>query len=151
MSGNSPWDRWRYNREESAVSAQVKAGHELFQGKANCAQCHLGNNFTDGQFHNIGVGGTAATRTFKDEGRWAISRDLGEEGRGLQGRLIANHSPSASDCRAPTRAQLSISSIACSTLRCTASIGFRAKNARTSAALAGPQSDEIPATISGIP
>jgi len=81
MSGNSPWDRWRYNRDESAVSAQVKQGHELFQGKANCAQCHLGNNFTDGQFHNLGVGWTASTKTFKDEGRWAISKDLGEEGR----------------------------------------------------------------------
>jgi cytochrome c peroxidase len=81
MSGNSPWDRWRYNRDDSAVSAQVKLGHELFQGKANCGQCHLGNNFTDGQFHNLGVGWSAATKTFKDEGRWAISQDLGEEGR----------------------------------------------------------------------
>ena len=81
MSGNSPWDRWRYNRDESAVSAQVKLGHELFQGKANCAQCHLGNNFTDGQFHNLGVGWMPSTKTFKDEGRWAISKDLGEEGR----------------------------------------------------------------------
>ena len=32
MSGNSPWDRWRYNRDESAVSAKVKEGHELFNG-----------------------------------------------------------------------------------------------------------------------
>jgi cytochrome c peroxidase len=81
MSGNSPWDRWRYNRDESAVSAQVKQGHELFNGKASCAQCHLGNNFTDAQFHNLGVGWMEKTRTFKDEGRWAISKDLGEEGR----------------------------------------------------------------------
>ena len=81
MSGNSPWDRWRYNRDDSAVSAQVKQGHELFQGKANCAQCHLSNNFTDGQFHNLGVGWMKATKTFKDEGRWAISKDLGDIGR----------------------------------------------------------------------
>ena len=81
MSGNSPWDRWRYNREESAVTADVKQGHELFNGKANCAQCHLGNNFTDGQFHNIGVGWVEKTKSFKDEGRWAISKDLGEEAR----------------------------------------------------------------------
>jgi cytochrome c peroxidase len=81
MSGNSPWDRWRYNHDDSAVSAQVKQGHELFQGKANCAQCHLGNNFTDSQFHNLGVGWTASTKTFKDEGRWGISKDLGEDGK----------------------------------------------------------------------
>ena len=101
MSGNSPWDRWRYNHDESAVSAQVKLGHELFQGKANCAQCHLGNNFTDGQFHNIGVGWTSSTKTFKDDGRWAISKDLGEEGRaGDRGafktptiREVSKHAP----------------------------------------------------------
>ncbi len=81
MSGNSPWDRWRYNRDENAVSAQVKQGHELFQGKANCAQCHLSNNFTDGQFHNLGVGWVMSTKTFTDEGRWAISKDLGDVGR----------------------------------------------------------------------
>ncbi len=79
MSGNSPWDRWRYNRDERAVSAEVKRGHELFNGKANCGQCHLGNNFTDGLFHNLGVGWAAATKTFADEGRWAVTKDLGED------------------------------------------------------------------------
>ena len=81
MSGNSPLDRWRYNREEAAVSAQVKQGFDLFNNKANCAQCHLGNNFTDGQFHNLGIGWNAKTATFADDGRWAISKDLGEEAR----------------------------------------------------------------------
>ena len=33
MSGNSAWDRWRYERDEKAVSDQVKQGHELFFGK----------------------------------------------------------------------------------------------------------------------
>jgi cytochrome c peroxidase len=76
MSGNSPWDRWRYNRDERAVSERVKQGHELFNGKAGCAQCHLGNNFTDSQFHNLGVGWDAATKTFRDEGRWAVTKHL---------------------------------------------------------------------------
>ena len=79
MSGNSPWDRWRYNRDERAVSEQVKQGHELFNGKASCAQCHLGNNFTDSQFHNLGVGWDPATKTFKDEGRWIVSQTLSGE------------------------------------------------------------------------
>jgi len=56
MSGNSPWDRWRKNRDENAVSAEVKKGHDLFFDKAGCNQCHLGQNFTDSTFHNLGIG-----------------------------------------------------------------------------------------------
>jgi cytochrome c peroxidase len=80
MSGNSSWDKWRYNKDESAVTPQVKLGHDLFFDKAGCNQCHLGNNFTDSLFHNIGVGWDPATKTFKDDGRFAISKkpeDLG--------------------------------------------------------------------------
>jgi cytochrome c peroxidase len=80
MSGNSPWDRWRRNRDQSAVSDQVKQGHELFYNKAKCNQCHLGNNFTDSRFHNLGVGWDPRTRTFKDEGRFAITKDPVDHG-----------------------------------------------------------------------
>lgn len=76
MSGNSPWDRWRYNRDDGAVSETVKLGHELFNGKASCAQCHLGNNFTDSQFHNLGIGWDPAMQTFEDEGRGAVAGSL---------------------------------------------------------------------------
>lgn len=31
-------------------------GRELFFGKARCSNCHIGDNFTDHQFHNLGVG-----------------------------------------------------------------------------------------------
>lgn len=81
MSGNSPWDRWRYERDEGAVSELVKEGHELFNGKASCGQCHLGNNFTDSQFHNLGVGWDPASKTFSDEGRWTVSQSLPEAER----------------------------------------------------------------------
>jgi cytochrome c peroxidase len=80
MSGNSPWDRWRRNRDESAVSAEVKQGHDLFFGKAGCNQCHLGSNFTDGSFHNLGVGWNAATRTFADEGRYVVTKREADRG-----------------------------------------------------------------------
>ena len=73
MSGNSPWDRWRKNRDQSAVSDQVKQGHELFFGKAACNQCHLGPNFTDSDFHNIGIGWNPRTKSFADEGRYTIT------------------------------------------------------------------------------
>jgi cytochrome c peroxidase len=74
MSGNSPYDRWRRLRDESAVSAAVKQGHEVFFGKGACNQCHVGSRFTDNTFHNIGIGWNAATKTFADEGRFQLTR-----------------------------------------------------------------------------
>jgi cytochrome c peroxidase len=74
MSGNSPWDRWRYNHEEHAVSDQVKLGNELFYNKARCNQCHLGDAFTDSRFHNLGVGWDAKRKTFADEGRYVVTK-----------------------------------------------------------------------------
>jgi cytochrome c peroxidase len=37
------------------LSASARRGFELFKGKANCAACHDGFNFTDNGFHNIGL------------------------------------------------------------------------------------------------
>ncbi|HEX8912454.1 MAG TPA: cytochrome c peroxidase [Humisphaera sp.] len=80
LSGNSPWDRWRAG-DESAVSEQVKQGHKLFFfGKASCNACHLGPTFADGQFHNLGVGWDAAAGTFKDEGRYAVTKKDADRG-----------------------------------------------------------------------
>ncbi len=80
MSGNSAWDRWRKNRDESAVSEQVKKGHELFHGKAECNQCHLGQNFTDSLFHNLGIGWDAKSSKFADEGRIVVSKKAEDMG-----------------------------------------------------------------------
>lgn len=74
MSGNAPWDRWRRLRDQSAVSDEVKRGHELFHDKAGCNQCHLGSSFTDSTFHNLGVGWNPKTRTFADNGRYDVTR-----------------------------------------------------------------------------
>ncbi len=60
LSGRSPFDRWKYGGEESAISEEAKRGFEIFRGKANCAKCHLINEssapFTDNKFHNAGIG-----------------------------------------------------------------------------------------------
>ena len=72
MSGNSPWDKWRAG-DDDAVSDDVKKGHRLFFGNAFCNNCHLGPNFTDGQFHNIGVGWDKENQAFADEGRFAVT------------------------------------------------------------------------------
>lgn len=94
MSGNSPWDRWR-DGDESAVSEQVKLGHELFFDKALCNQCHLGQNFTDNLFHNLGIGWNAAENSFADVGRYEISKQ--EEDRGAFKtpglREVTKHAP----------------------------------------------------------
>jgi cytochrome c peroxidase len=54
LSTESPFDRWRKG-DHKAVSAAAKRGFDLFTGKAKCAVCHMGYNFTDNGFHNIGV------------------------------------------------------------------------------------------------
>jgi cytochrome c peroxidase len=60
VSGNSPFDRWRYGKQADALSPQAKQGFELFTGKAGCSQCHaIGERyalFTDNQLHNTGLG-----------------------------------------------------------------------------------------------
>jgi cytochrome c peroxidase len=62
VSGNSPFDRWYYGRDETAMSEPAKRGFEVFRDakKGNCAVCHtVGEKyalFTDNKFHNIGVG-----------------------------------------------------------------------------------------------
>ena len=80
MSGNSRWDRWRKNRDEGAVSAEVKRGHELFFGKAGCNQCHLGQNFTDSTFHNLGIGWNPTSRRFADQGRSTVTKVRTDQG-----------------------------------------------------------------------
>jgi cytochrome c peroxidase len=40
---------------QNAISPAAKRGLKLFVGKAKCELCHSGPNFTDGQFHNLGL------------------------------------------------------------------------------------------------
>ena len=53
VSPPAPFDRWVAG-DEHAVSAAAKRGFALFNGKAGCAECHSGWNFTDGAFYDIG-------------------------------------------------------------------------------------------------
>jgi cytochrome c peroxidase len=95
MSGNSPWDRWKRNKDQAAVSAEVKRGDELFFGKAECNQCHLGQNFTDSLFHNLGIGWDEKGKKFTDQGRGAVSKKREDTGAfktpGL--REVDKHAP----------------------------------------------------------
>lgn len=55
LTGNSPADKWEAG-DKKAMTASATRGRELFHGKANCAICHDGFNFSDSDFHNLGVG-----------------------------------------------------------------------------------------------
>jgi cytochrome c peroxidase len=66
VSTEAPFDSWRKG-DEQAVHADVKRGFALFNGKARCALCHQGFNFTDNGFHNIGV---RSLGDAEDEGRF---------------------------------------------------------------------------------
>ncbi len=54
VSGWSAFDRW-IDGDDDAMSKSAINGFRLFTGKANCAACHTGWNFTDNQFHDIGL------------------------------------------------------------------------------------------------
>jgi cytochrome c peroxidase len=64
ISAKSPFDRWIAG-DENAISREAKRGFKLFEGKAHCATCHSGYNFTDDGFHNIGLKSS-------DMGRFAV-------------------------------------------------------------------------------
>jgi cytochrome c peroxidase len=50
---------------------------KLFFGKARCSACHVGPNFSDAAFHNIGVG---MEKDKPDGGRHEVTRLLGDKG-----------------------------------------------------------------------
>ncbi len=52
-------------------------GMELTFGKANCTACHAGANFTDEQFHNIGVGMESDE---PDLGRFVVTQEEKDRG-----------------------------------------------------------------------
>lgn len=59
LTGNAPYDRWQAG-DKKAMSASAVRGFNLFHGKASCAFCHDGFNFSNSDFHNLGVGMQAA-------------------------------------------------------------------------------------------
>jgi cytochrome c peroxidase len=92
LSGGSAYDRYNggagIEPDLKALSESQKRGLVLFgltlhpddtfdpkveRKKANCTACHAGFNFTDEQFHNLGIGWDESEKRFADVGRFAIS------------------------------------------------------------------------------
>lgn len=76
LSGNSRFDRWTYGDKTAMTESEVR-GRELFFGKANCTRCHAGPNFSDGMFHNLGVG---QNKPKPDLGRFSVTKATEDRG-----------------------------------------------------------------------
>jgi len=85
ISGNSPFDRYFYGGDKSALSPSARRGLEVFRNpkKGNCAACHtIGETyalFTDHKFHNIGVGADSEDN-YKDLGRYNVTHNEADKG-----------------------------------------------------------------------
>jgi cytochrome c peroxidase len=74
LCGDTPYDN-------EQLDDAAKRGKELFFGPAGCATCHNGENFTDGLYHNVGIGFDAAGKPLgtPDEGRAKPAAEQGEQ------------------------------------------------------------------------
>jgi cytochrome c peroxidase len=79
LSGNSPYDRFQAG-DQHALSPAARRGLGHFEGKSHgrgCISCHVGFNFTDEGYHNIGVG---MDRENPDLGRYAVTKKEADKG-----------------------------------------------------------------------
>jgi cytochrome c peroxidase len=76
LSGDAPFDRFKAG-DKSALSEAAQRGMKVFFNKAQCSACHTGPNFTDGGFHNIGMG---MEKKEPDVGREKLTKLLGDRG-----------------------------------------------------------------------
>jgi cytochrome c peroxidase len=89
LAGESPFDRFLFRHDETAISPAARRGFEVFL-QAKCDACHLIMTaglhpfaldsvvFTDGKFHNLGVD---AAKPTPDPGRYGITLDPADWGR----------------------------------------------------------------------
>ena len=85
LSGNSAFDRYKYQGRKDALSAAQIRGLAIFTDpqKGNCSACHtIGPDyalFTDGDFHNTGEG-VGPDGEFTDEGRFEVTKHESDKG-----------------------------------------------------------------------
>lgn len=60
------------------TAEEIALGRTVYFGKARCNTCHGGDNFTDNQFHNLGVGAKDGVIQKGHEGRYA-AQSLGHK------------------------------------------------------------------------
>lgn len=84
VAGDSPFDRYLFRKDTAAIPDEARQGFDVFL-KSKCDACHLIMTrelhpfgldyvlFTDGQFHNLGVG---VEKPKPDVGRYQITGEL---------------------------------------------------------------------------
>ena len=77
ISTNSSFDKYVAG-DSSAMNESAVRGMALFKGKARCILCHNGPNFTDNQFHNLGVPQVGPLK--EDLGRYSVTRAEKDKG-----------------------------------------------------------------------
>jgi cytochrome c peroxidase len=106
--GDSPFDRYLFGGDKTALSESAIRGLEIYRTKGRCQDCHtIGQTnatFTDNKFHNIGVGfkrlGSRATqianafRKAKQEGKDIDKAILGDQEISELGRFVVTLRPS---------------------------------------------------------
>lgn len=76
ISGNSRFDSYFYEGNESIFSESEKRGKTIFFGKGNCSNCHNGFNLTHFGFENNGL-----YESYEDKGRSRITLLAEDEGK----------------------------------------------------------------------
>jgi cytochrome c peroxidase len=71
VTGDTPFDRF-IRGDRKALGDEARRGFDVFVGKAGCAACHSGWNFSDDKFHDIGL-------QTADPGRRALSQNAGDQ------------------------------------------------------------------------
>ncbi|HXY25610.1 MAG TPA: cytochrome c peroxidase [Candidatus Acidoferrum sp.] len=109
LAGDSPFDRFLYGHDSTALSPEAQRGMIVFirKNKGNCKACHSIDKdyslLTDNKFHNLGVGADPRGN-FKDVGRYAITKNEDDMGRFKTPTLrnLANRGPYMHDGSFPT-------------------------------------------------
>ena len=77
ISTNSAFDQYSLGNKQAMNQAAIR-GMALFKSKARCILCHNGPNFTDNQFHNLGVPQVGPLKV--DLGRYDVTRQERDKG-----------------------------------------------------------------------
>jgi cytochrome c peroxidase len=122
VSARSPYDRYHYDRDDSAISEAARRGEMLFHSRPlSCFMCHGGANFSDAMsgsrrptmefvFHNTGLYNLAGSLSFPapDTGIHELTHDPKDVGKFKAPTLrnIAVTAPYMHDGSIPTLAKV---------------------------------------------
>jgi len=109
IAGDSPFDRYYYGHDKTALSPAAQRGLKIFTDpkKADCAVCHtIGKTsalFTDNKFHNLGVGADLQGK-LNDAGRFSETKKDADMGcfKTPTLRNLAHRAPFMHDGSFPT-------------------------------------------------